>query len=275
LYNNIILDRLRVDKLPTMWCPGCGHGIILAALLKSIDKMGWEKENTVVVSGIGCAGRVPGYIDACTLHTTHGRALGFATGIKFAHPELNVIAVMGDGDASAIGGNHLIHAARRNIDITAIVFNNDIYGMTGGQKSPTTPHGYNSTTSQYGNAEIPFDLCKLVEGAGATFVAREIQSNHINLEKIILKALQKKGFSFVEAFSVCPTSFGRRNKLTSDATKNIDWVKSMSVTKAQAEKRTPEELEGKIITGVFVDIERPEFIESYLKYDLSGANCEK
>ncbi len=275
MYNNIILDRLRTDKLPTMWCPGCGHGIVLGAILKSMNKLGWKKENTVVVSGIGCAGRVPGYVDACTLHTTHGRALGFATGIKFAHPELNVVAVMGDGDSSAIGGNHLIHAARRNIDITAIVFNNEIYGMTGGQKSPTTPHGFNSTTSPYGNAEIPFNLCKLVEGAGATFVAREIQSNYINLEKLIVKALQKKGFSFVEALTVCPTSFGRRNKLTDDATKNIDWLKQLSITKAQAEKLSPEELEGKIITGIFVDIERPEFIEMYGKYDLSGANCEK
>ena len=275
MYNKVILDRLRKDKLPTMWCPGCGHGIVLGSILKSMDKLGWKKENTVVVSGIGCAGRVPGYVDACTLHTTHGRALGFATGIKFAHPELNVIAVMGDGDSSAIGGNHLIHAARRNIDITAIVFNNDIYGMTGGQKSPTTPHGYNSTTSPYGNAEIPFDLCKLVAGAGATFVAREIQSNYLNLEKIIVKAMEKKGFSFVEAATVCPTSFGRRNKLSDDATENIDWLKHRSVTKAQAEKMTPEELTDKIVTGVFVDIERPEFVTSYIQNDLAGAGCEK
>lgn len=271
----IARNYLRIDKFPSVWCPGCGHGIILASVLRAIHKIGWEKDKTVMVSGIGCAGRIPGYVDFCTLHTTHGRALAFATGIKFARPELNVIAVMGDGDCAAIGGNHLIHAARRNINITAIVFNNSIYGMTGGQKSPTTPRGFFSTTSPYGNAEPPFDLCKLVKAAGAVFVARGTEYHIPALDTIIYKALLKNGFSFVEAVSMCPTSFGRRNKLGSDAFDNMQWLKSISVTQKKAEKLTEQELVGKIVTGIFADSVRDEFVEYYGRKILKEGKCQR
>lgn len=271
----IARNYLRIDKFPSVWCPGCGHGIILASVLRAIHKIGWEKDKTVMVSGIGCAGRIPGYVDFCTLHTTHGRALAFATGIKFARPELNVIAVMGDGDCAAIGGNHLIHAARRNINITAIVFNNSIYGMTGGQKSPTTPRGFFSTTSPYGNAEPPFDLCKLVKAAGAVFVARGTEYHIPALDTIIHKALLKNGFSFVEAVSMCPTSFGRRNKLGSDAFDNMQWLKSISVTQKKAEKLTEQELVGKIVTGIFADSVRDEFVEYYGRKILKEGKCQR
>jgi len=275
LNTEIARNYLRIDKFPSVWCPGCGHGIILASVLRAIHKIGWEKDKTVMVSGIGCAGRIPGYVDFCTLHTTHGRALAFATGIKFARPELNVIAVMGDGDCAAIGGNHLIHAARRNINITAIVFNNSIYGMTGGQKSPTTPRGFFSTTSPYGNAEPPFDLCKLVKAAGAVFVARGTEYHIPALDTIIHKALLKNGFSFVEAVSMCPTSFGRRNKLGSDAFDNMQWLKSISVTQKKAEKLTEQELVGKIVTGIFADSVRDEFVEYYGRKILKEGKCQR
>jgi len=275
LNTEIARNYLRIDKFPSVWCPGCGHGIILASVLRAIHKIGWEKDKTVMVSGIGCAGRIPGYVDFCTLHTTHGRALAFATGIKFARPELNVIAVMGDGDCAAIGGNHLIHAARRNINITAIVFNNSIYGMTGGQKSPTTPRGFFSTTSPYGNAEPPFDLCKLVKAAGAVFVARGTEYHIPALDTIIYKALLKNGFSFVEAVSMCPTSFGRRNKLGSDAFDNMQWLKSISVTQKKAEKLTEQELVGKIVTGIFADSVRDEFVEYYGRKILKEGKCQR
>src|SRR6056297_4012169 len=167
-----IYKYLREDKLPHIWCPGCGHGTILNSLVRAIDDTEMDPDKTVVVSGIGCSGRAPGYLKFDTLHTTHGRAIAFATGIKLANPELNVIVLTGDGDGSAIGGNHLIHGCRRNIDHTVILFNNQIYGMTGGQFSPMTPEGANATTAPYGNIDRNFDLCSLSESAGATFVAR-------------------------------------------------------------------------------------------------------
>jgi len=268
-------NYLRMDKFPSVWCPGCGHGIILASILRAIHRTGWQKNNTVMVSGIGCAGRIPGYVDFCTLHTTHGRALAFATGIKFARPELNVIAVMGDGDCAAIGGNHLIHAARRNINITAIVFNNAIYGMTGGQKSPTTPRGFFSTTSPYGNAEPAFDLCKLAKSAGAVFVARGTEYHVPALDTLIYKALSKKGFSFIEALTMCPTSFGRKNKLGSDAFSNIEWLKSISVTQKKVEKMSEEELAGKVIIGIFEDSARDEFVEYYEREVVKEGKCQR
>ena len=163
-----VLDWLRARFFPHIWCPGCGHGIIMHAILRALVDLGKKKEETVIASGIGCSSRMPGYIDACTLHTTHGRSLAFATGVKLANPKLTVIDVMGDGDCTAIGGNHFIHACRRNIDITAVVMNNNIYGMTGGQASPTTPVGAYATTAPYGVIDVPFDICKLAAGAGAS-----------------------------------------------------------------------------------------------------------
>ena len=192
--SELIEKYMRSDKFPHMWCPGCGHGIIMRSIIEAIDRLGLEKDKVCVVSGIGCSSRAPGYMDFNTLHTTHGRALPFATGIKLANPDLHVIVVSGDGDSSAIGGNHLIHAARRNIDITTIVFNNNIYGMTGGQYSPTTPTNYFGTTAPYGNIDRSFDIAQLAGAAGATYTARSTVFHVPQLTNYIEKALNKKGF---------------------------------------------------------------------------------
>ncbi len=259
-----VLDWLRVDFFPHIWCPGCGHGIIMHALLRALASLGCGKERTVIASGIGCSSRMPGYIDACTVHTTHGRSLVFATGIKLASPELTVVNVMGDGDCAAIGGNHFIHACRRNIDITAVILNNSIYGMTGGQVSPTTPIGAYATTAPYGVIDPPFDLCNLAAAAGATYVARATVAQPQLIEQYIKKGIQNKGFSVVEVMTHCHTQFGRRNKLARPID-NINRFKQVSVTKAKADAMKPEELEGKIVIGEMMDRERPEYVEQYLR----------
>ncbi len=259
-----VLDWLRVDFFPHIWCPGCGHGIIMHALLRALASLGCERERTVIASGIGCSSRMPGYIDACTVHTTHGRSLVFATGIKLANPELTVVNVMGDGDCAAIGGNHFIHACRRNIDITAVILNNSIYGMTGGQVSPTTPIGAYATTAPYGAIDPPFDLCNLAAAAGATYVARATVAQPQLIEQYIKKGIQNKGFSVVEVMTHCHTQFGRRNKLARPID-NINRFKQVSVTKAKADAMKPEELEGKIVIGEIMDRERPEYVEQYLR----------
>ncbi len=257
-----IMRFIRTRFFPHIFCPGCGHGIAVHAMLRAIDSLGYSPEDIMVTSGIGCSGRIPGYINANTLHTTHGRSLAFATGVKLAKPHLKIIAIMGDGDCAAIGGNHFIHAARRNIDITAIVLNNYIYGMTGGQVSPTTPHGAKATTAPYGFMEQQFDLCKLASAAGAVYVARTTVYHVAQVERYIKKAIQKKGFTFVEVISPCPTQFGRRNKI-GDAVKMMQWLKENSIPLSKAEKMTPEELEGKIVIGEFVDRDAPEYTELY------------
>ncbi len=203
-------DYLRHHKkFPHVWCAGCGIGIAMGSILRSIQKLELNQDDVVVVSGIGCTGRMPVYMDFNTLHTTHGRALAFATGLKLARPELKVIVVMGDGDALAIGGNHFIHAARRNIELTAIVVNNSIYGMTGGQSSPTTPLHAFSSTAAYGHIEQPFPVCELAIAAGAAFVARGTVYHVTELDKLIERAMSKNGFSMVEVVSYCHTTFGR------------------------------------------------------------------
>jgi 2-oxoglutarate ferredoxin oxidoreductase subunit beta len=207
-----VMSWLRTRFFPHIWCPGCGHGIIMHALLRALVELDKKKSQTVIASGIGCSSRMPGYIDACTVHTTHGRSLAFATGIKLANPSLTVVDVMGDGDCSAIGGNHFIHACRRNIDITAIVMNNNIYGMTGGQASPTTPQGALATTTPYGAIDPAFDICRLAEGAGASYVARATIANPKMAEQYIANGIKKKGFAVIEIVSSCHTQFGRRNK---------------------------------------------------------------
>jgi len=204
---------LRLDMMPHILCPGCGHGIVLKAILRAIHRLGLRREEVVFVSGIGCSSRIVGYIDFCTLHTTHGRPLTFATGIKLARPDLRVIVITGDGDGLAIGGNHLIHAARRNVDVTCLLLNNAIYGMTGGQGAPTTPPGALSKTMPDGTIEPSFDACRLALGAGATFVARGFTATPLALDDVIAQAVQHKGFSFVEVFSDCPEYFGRYNSL--------------------------------------------------------------
>ena len=259
-----VLDWLRVDFFPHIWCPGCGHGIIMHALLRALASLGCDRERTVIASGIGCSSRMPGYIDACTVHTTHGRSLVFATGIKLANPELTVVNVMGDGDCAAIGGNHFIHACRRNIDITAVILNNSIYGMTGGQVSPTTPIGAYATTAPYGVIDPPFDLCSLAAAAGATYVARATVAQPQLIEQYIKKGIQNKGFSVVEVMTHCHTQFGRRNKLARPID-NINRFKQVSVTKTKADAMKPEELEGKIVIGEMMDRERPEYVEQYLR----------
>jgi 2-oxoglutarate ferredoxin oxidoreductase subunit beta len=249
-------------KFPNVWCAGCGIGIVMGALIRAIDRIGLEKDNVALVSGIGCTGRMPVYMDFNTIHTTHGRALAFATGLKIARPDMKVIAIMGDGDAMAIGGNHFIHAARRNIGITSIVVNNSIYGMTGGQYSPTTPIGMKAATAPYGNIEPPMPICEVAMAAGATYVARSTVYHAVELDRFIEQAIRKNGFSLVEAVSYCPTTYGRINKLgtTVDMMRQL---KESSVSLAAAEKLSSEEREKKIIRGVLHDIEKPEYTQLY------------
>lgn len=256
---------LRTKFMPHIWCPGCGHGIIMHALLRSLADLKIPQDKICISSGIGCSSRLPGYVDVCTLHTAHGRSLAFATGVKLANPEMTIVNVMGDGDGTAIGGNHFIHACRRNIGITAVVMNNNIYGMTGGQASPTTPEGAFASTAPYGAIDPTFDICKLAEGAGATYVARVTVAQPAMCEQILKKAIehQKKGFAVVEIVSFCHTQFGRKNK-RSRPMDNFNFLKDNSVMKAKADTMTAEELKGKIIIGEFVNVEDArEYTERY------------
>jgi 2-oxoglutarate ferredoxin oxidoreductase subunit beta len=248
----------QTKKFPNVWCSGCGIGIVMGALIRAVDRMALEKDEVAVVSGIGCTGRMPVYLDFNTMHTTHGRALAFATGLKLAKPSLKVIVVMGDGDALAIGGNHFIHAARRNIDLTAIVVNNSIYGMTGGQSSPTTPLDRRSTTAPYGNIEPPLPVCDLAVAAGASFVARSTVYHAVELDRFIELAMQKNGFSLVEVASYCHTTFGRINRLGT-AVDMMRGIKENSTTLQAAEKLSPEERATKIVRGILCNIDKPEY----------------
>jgi 2-oxoglutarate ferredoxin oxidoreductase subunit beta len=249
-------------KFPNVWCSGCGIGIVMGALIRAVDRMELDKDDVAVVSGIGCTGRMPVYLDFNTMHTTHGRALAFATGLKIAQPRLKVIVVMGDGDALAIGGNHFIHAARRNIDLTAIVVNNSIYGMTGGQASPTTPVNGRATTAPYGNIEHPFPVCELAIAAGASYVARSTVYHAIELDKFLEQAISKNGFSLVEVASYCHTTYGRINRLGT-AVDMMRMIKENSVALAAADKLPPEVRAEKIVRGVLCNIEKPEYIAMY------------
>ncbi len=261
----LIYKYLRHDKkFPHVWCGGCGIGILLGSLIRAIDHLGYTKDEIVLVSGIGCSGRLPVYVDFNTLHTTHGRALTFATGAKLAKPELKVIVVMGDGDATAIGGNHFIHAARRNVDLTAIIVNNSIYGMTGGQYSPTTPYGQRATTATYGSVEHTFNISQLAVCAGAVFVARGTVYHTRQLDQLIEKALQKKGFSVVEVISQCQTHFGRLNKLGNQV-EMMKWQRDSAVPVEKAKTLSPEEMAGKFEIGILVDREAPTYHEEYMR----------
>jgi 2-oxoglutarate ferredoxin oxidoreductase subunit beta len=261
----LIHKYLRHDKkFPHVWCPGCGIGIMLGALIRAIDRTGFEKDDIVLVSGIGCSGRLPVYVDFNTLHTTHGRALTFATGVKLAKPNLKVIVIMGDGDAVAIGGNHFIHAARRNIDLTAIIVNNSVYGMTGGQYSPTTPYGMRSTTTVYSNIEQDFRISELAVTAGAVFVGRGTVYHAKLLDSLIEQALLKKGFSVVEVISHCHTQYGRQNRLGS-AVEMMQWQRDHALPVEKALKMKSEELKDKVLIGVLIDKELPVFQEGYEK----------
>ena len=253
-----IKDWLRLQLMPHFMCPGCGHGIALRALLWAVHELGLDKDKLAVVSGIGCSGRVGAYIDANTYHTTHGRPLAFATGLKLARPDLTVVVVTGDGDCLAIGGNHLIHACRRNLDITCLMLNNEIYGMTGGQVSPTTSEDRITTTTPSGNIEPTFDACALAEGAGASFVAREVTRQAPALKNVIKAAIAHKGFSFVEAMSDCTEIYGRKNDLGESAEMLFSQKDEMRPD-APGEPFRPH----RIRAGVLVDRDRPEYGETY------------
>ncbi len=259
------LQKLRKNKkFPTIWCAGCGIGIVMGALIRAIDRLGLDNDDVALVAGIGCTARMPVYMDFNTLHTTHGRALAFATGLKIARPDMKVIAIMGDGDALAIGGNHFIHAARRNIGITAIVVNNSIYGMTGGQYSPTTPLDGRATTAPYGNIEPPFPVCELAVAAGATYVARSTVYHALELDKFIMEAIAKDGFSLVEAVSYCHTTYGRINKLGT-AADMMRSLKDNSISQTAYKALPPEAQTAntKIVRGNFINVDRPEYTAAY------------
>ena len=253
-----IKDYLRLQLMPHFMCPGCGHGIALRALLWAVHELGVDKNKLAVVCGIGCSGRVGAYIDANTYHTTHGRPLAFATGLKLARPDLTVVVVTGDGDCLAIGGNHLIHACRRNLDITCLMLNNEIYGMTGGQVSPTTSEDRITTTTPSGNIEPTFDACALAEGAGASFVAREVTRQAPALKNVIKAAIAHKGFAFVEAMSDCTEIYGRKNDLGESAEMLFSQKDEMRPD-APGEPFRPH----RIRAGVLVERDRPEYGETY------------
>ncbi len=254
---------LRQEVLPTPFCPGCGNGTIANAFFKAVRELGHcDLSRFAFVSGIGCGAWIPSpHFKADTLHTTHGRAIAFATGLKLARPELKVVVISGDGDLAAIGGNHLIHAARRNIDMTVICVNNYQYGMTGGQVGPTTFTGDITTTTPYGNPERPFDLSRLVAAAGASYVARWTTAHPVQASRAIKKGLQRRGFSFIEILSQCPTGYGRRNNMN-DACAMLEWFKKLPVRKKNEPVGFSVPTHESIDLGEFVDTEFVEFIES-------------
>ena len=263
VHRSVVYGWLRHDKkFPHVWCPGCGLGILLGSLLRALSQSGLDRNQVVLVSGIGCSGRLPVYVDVGSVHTTHGRALTFATGIKLARPELTVITVMGDGDATAIGGNHLIHAARRNLDIKAIIVNNQTYGMTGGQYSPTTPLGSKASTAPYGHIEPSFDISALSATAGAAFVARSTVYHVTQMDQLLGLAIAKPGFSVVEVLSPCHTNFGRQNRLGSQVDMMKDF-KKRGVRVERWDKLAPQERQGRYPLGVLVDRDLPGFGDSY------------
>jgi 2-oxoglutarate ferredoxin oxidoreductase subunit beta len=252
---------IRTDRMPHVWCPGCGIGSSVNCFSNALQKAKLDLDKVCVVSGIGCTGRVAGYVKLDSDHTTHGRAIPFAVGLKLANPELKVVVYSGDGDLTAIGGNHFIHAARRNIDLTVICVNNFIYGMTGGQMAPTTPIGATSSTSPYGNLEHPFNIPALAAAAGAVYVARWTSLDVRRLEKAMTEALLKPGFSIVEVISPCPTVYGRRNKL-GDGLEMLKYFHDHTeIRHGEDPAKVEIDLTGKIIVGKFIDVERPTFTQ--------------
>lgn len=251
-------EYLRVARMPHIWCSGCGNGIILNCFVHAVDELRIDLDKLAVVSGIGCIGRIAGYTNTDSFHTTHGRPIALATGVKLANPELEVVIISGDGDLFAIGGNHFIHAARRNIGIKVICANNFNYGMTGGQQGPTTPLEAFTTTSPYGNIEHPFNLVHLAAASGATYVARWTTLHVRRLTGSIQKMLQKEGFCFIEVVSPCPEIFGRRNKMRTGL-EMMEWYKKASVVENFSDPAEAEITAEKIVVGEFVDIEKPSY----------------
>ena len=261
---------LRAEMMPHIWCPGCGNGIVLNCFAHALDELKFDLDKLVVVSGIGCIGRTAGYVNADSFHTTHGRALAFATGVKLANPELEVVVISGDGDLFAIGGNHFIHAARRNMGIKVLCANNLNYGMTGGQQGPTTPLESFTTTSPYGNIENPFNLVHLAAASGSTYVARWTTLHVRRLTQSIKKMLQKKGFSFVEVLAQCPEIYGRYNKMRSGL-EMMNWFKRASVVENFTDPSKAEISADKIPVGEFVDVEKLSY-EKMLHEKISKIN---
>jgi 2-oxoglutarate ferredoxin oxidoreductase subunit beta len=253
-----LMKYLRSERMPHIWCEGCGNGVLLNSFLSAIDELEVDLDKLVVVSGIGCIGRAAGYINVDSFHTTHGRAIAFATGVKLSNPDLQIVVISGDGDLFAIGGNHFIHAARRNIDIKVICANNFNYGMTGGQYGPTTPLESWTTTTPYGNIEHPFNLVHLAAASGAVYVARWTALHVRRLKESIKKSMQKEGFSFIEVVSPCPTIFDRYNKLGT-AVEVMKWFKLISEVKHGEDPAETEISKNKIVVGEFVDIEKPSY----------------
>mgnify|MGYP000984548670 CR=1 FL=1 len=257
-----VRQTLRLEMMPHFLCPGCGHGIALRALMWALDEIGYDKDKLAVVSGIGCAGRLSAYIDANTFHTTHGRPLAFATGLALARPDLRVVVIAGDGDCLAIGGNHLIHACRRNLNITCLMLNNEVYGMTGGQVSPTTSEQMLTTTTPLGNAEPAFDACALATGAGAGFVGREVTHHVPKLKQLIRQGLEHPGFAFIEVLSDCTEIFGRKNELGSSP-EMILRQKSEIRPSAYRDFFFNDTATTEIYTGVLAVNDRPEYGTAY------------
>ncbi len=263
--NHPLSSCLRTERLPHIWCVGCGLGISLGAFASVLLDNKFDLDKIAVVSGIGCTGRMAGYLKVDSFHTTHGRAIPFATGLHLANPELKVVVFSGDGDIIGIGGNHFIHAARRNLNLTILLVNNFIYGMTGGQVAPTTPVGANTTTTTYGSFEYPFNIPLLAAAAGATYVARWTVLDVVKLRKSILEALNKKGFSLIEIISPCPTLYGRLNRLAAGV-EMMKFLKEHSVTKREATLQDAAISDGEqIVLGKFLDIEKPTYLELYEK----------
>lgn len=255
-------DYMLFDKLPHTWCAGCGHGVILQAIADALAMQELDKHDVALVSGIGCFGRVDDYLDINCMHVTHGRALPAATGMALANPDLHILVTMGDGDCCTIGGNHLIHAARRNINVTAIVANNYNYGQTGGQYSATTPEGSVTSTSIYGHVEPGFDICKLAEAAGAPFVARTTPYSPMQIRNLIQQGMSVKGFALIEIMDTCPTHYGRLNKF-GGAARMLEKVHEMTVPVEKARTMSEEELQGKFAAGVLVNKSREDYYTKY------------
>ena len=259
---NPMEDLLRMDRIPHIWCPGCGIGTVVTSFAEALKKSKLDLDKVVVVSGIGCTGRVAGYIKLDSFHTTHGRAIPFATGLKLANPELKVVVFSGDGDIAGIGGNHFIHAARRNMDIVVICVNNFNYAMTGGQVAPTTPLGANASTAPYGNFEFPFSLPYLADASGATYIARWTALHLRRVTKSIQEALSRRGFSFIEVITPCVTLYARRNRL-GDGLNLLKYYYDNSEIHHGADTRTLDiSYQGKLVVGKFVDKEKPTFLDA-------------
>jgi 2-oxoglutarate ferredoxin oxidoreductase subunit beta len=259
LVEDTLESFLRLDRMPHIWCAGCGIGPVVGCFIRAIERTGIDPDKIVMVSGIGCAGRAAGYVKLDSFHTTHGRAIPFATGLKLGNPELNLVVFSGDGDLLAIGGNHLIHSARRNMDMTVICINNFNYGMTGGQVGPTTPLGARTTTSPYGNFEYPFNAPYLLAASGATYVARWTALHARQLEKSIAEAMARPGFSFIEVLGPCPTLFGRMNKEPKGLDTMYTYRERSIVRNGADPKDVAVNSDSQIIVGKFVDLERPTF----------------